>query len=139
MNETDVRNLIEAIYKNRLANDSEACLALFDPQASFRIAGSSEASPIAAGVIGTAALRQALTELVATWVWRKQDIQSITIQGDRAAVHFALETLFTPTGHVVHTELLDLVTVRDNKVVSLVEFVDTAHVSQLVAKAQAAR
>jgi ketosteroid isomerase-like protein len=130
MNNSEMRSLIDSVYKARLANDSEACLAHFSEDAGFRIAGSQDASPIAGAA---ASVRQTISELVATWVWKSQEIRSITIEGNRAAIHFALETVFAPTGALLRTELLDLVTVEAGKIVSLLEFVDTAHVGQVVA------
>lgn len=89
------------------------------------MAGSSAASPVVACSNDADALRRL--------GWRSQEIHSITLQGNRAAVHFKLVAVFTPTGAEVRTELLDLVTVVDDKVTDLVEFVDTAHVAQVVA------
>lgn len=134
MSEESLGSVVESVYRSRLANDVAGCLRHFAPDAAFRIAGSPEASPIAASCNDCESLRRFFSELVATWQWRNQKIESITVQGDRAAVHYRLEALYTPSGDVVHSELLDLLTVRKGKIVSLLEFVDTAFVAGLSAK-----
>jgi len=126
--------LIDVYYRSRLANDVDRCVAHFAPDASIRIAGSHDASPIAGSSSGPMAVRRQTIELIGSWQWLSMRIESMTIEGDRAAVHFQLTTRFQPTGDVVSSELLDLLTVRDGKIVSLVEFVDTALVALLVAK-----
>lgn len=63
------------------------------------------------------------------------DIESMTIDGDWAAVHYRLDAVFIPTGETVNSEVLDLLTVEDGKITSYVEFVDTAAVVALAGKA----
>jgi ketosteroid isomerase-like protein len=130
----DVVALIESFYQARLANDVDRCVAHFAPDASIRIAGSHDASPIAASSSGPMALRRQTIELVGAWQWLSMRIESMTVEGDRVAVQFQLTTKFRPTGDVISSELLDLFTVRDGKVASMVEFLDTALVALLVAK-----
>jgi ketosteroid isomerase-like protein len=132
MTEASIKAIIESVYRHRLANDLEACLSLFSPDAVCRIAGSPEASPIAASCQGTAALRQLLSTLITTWEWKSQKIDSILIQDNRAVVHFQLAAIFKPTETPVNTEIVDILTVRDGKVTSFVEFVDTAHIARIV-------
>ena len=126
--------LIEAFYPSRLANDVDRCIAHFAPDATIRIAGAHDASPIAGSSSGPMALRRQAIELIGSWQWLSMRLESMTIEDARIAVHFQLTTRFVPTGDVVSSELLDLFTVRDGKILSMVEFVDTALVSLLVAK-----
>ena len=126
--------LIEAYYASRLANDVERCVAHFTDDARLRVAGSRDASTIAGSSSGAFALRRQAIELIGAWEWIAMRIESITIEDDRVAVQFQLTTKFRPTGDLVQSELLDLFTLRDGKVASLVQFVDTALVALLVTK-----
>lgn len=126
MTEASIKALIESFQSRRQADDLEGCLNHFTPDAVCRLAGSPQASPIAGTHQGTAAVRQLLSALIDHWQWQAVEIDSITIQGDRAALHFNLTTLYTPTKTLVTTEIVDIITVREGKIASFVEFVDTA-------------
>lgn len=132
-NAAPVRAIVEGFYRSRLANDVDECLKYFAPDANCRIAGSPEASPVAVSANDESSLRRHLSELIAAWDWRAHEVESMTVDGDRAAVHFRLTTAFKPTGDVVSTEVVDLFTVRNGKIVSFVEFVDTALVAKVAA------
>lgn len=131
MDKESVKGAVEALYRARLANDVEGCLCSMGPGASLRIAGSAQASPIPLDVSGEEPLRQVYSQLVAMWKWQRQEILSITVEGDRAVVHFRLHAVFAPTGAPVESELVDIITVRDGKIASVVEFVDTALVARM--------
>ena len=127
-------SVVRAFYASRLANDEARCMASYTPDVVLRVTGSPEACPVATTTSDRESACRLQAEMVANFEWRRQDIESITIQGDRAAVHYRLEAKFNPTGQIVHTELLDVITVRDGKIASLVEFLDTALVARLVTK-----
>ncbi len=131
MTEASIKALIESFQSRRQADDVEGSLKFFSPDAVCRLAGSPAASPIAGTHQGTAALRQLLSALIDNWQWQAVEIDSITIQGERAAVHFKLTTIFKPTKTLVTTEIVDIITVRDGKITSFVEFVDTALVARI--------
>jgi ketosteroid isomerase-like protein len=131
MTETSVKSFVESLHRHRKANDIEGCLAHFSPDATFRMAGSAAASRIAGRYQGTAALRQILSALIADWEWQSANINSITSQDDRVAIHFHLTAVFKPKQAPVDTEIVDILTLRDGKITSFVEFVDTALVAQI--------
>lgn len=138
MGEETVQAVVEDFYRSRLANDPARCVAHFDPQASLRIVGLSDYGTHGPAGKPAKPLLQIYTELAATWEWLSMEIDSLTIQGERAVVHFRLETRFTLTGEVLHTELMDLFTVRHGRIASIVEFVDTARAIELAQRVQAA-
>ena len=131
MTEASVKAMIESFHRHRQANDVEGCLAHFSPDATFRMAGSAKASGIAGSHRGVDAVRQILSALIANWEWKSVRIDSITIQNDRAALHFELSAVYKPNQTPVNTEIVDILTVRDDKITSFVEFVDTALVAKI--------
>jgi ketosteroid isomerase-like protein len=135
MNEESVKAVVEAFYRSRLANDVERCVAHFVADGAVRIAGLPRHSLGDGG--GAESLRQIYVDLIAAWEWRRMQIESMTIQHGRAVVHYRLDVVFRPTGEAFQTELLDVFTVRESKISSIVEFLDTARVEQVVAKVQA--
>ena len=134
MKHANTRALVEAFYQSRLANSVEECLKHFAPGASLRIAGSQDASPIAASASDESSFRHKVSELVTTWEWRSLDVESITVEADRAVVHFRVTAAFKPTGDVVTSELVDLFSVKSGKIASIVEFLDTALAARLAEK-----
>jgi ketosteroid isomerase-like protein len=138
MSQKTVQATVMDFYRSRLANDVSACMAHYAPDAVLRIAGTPGPTSITETASGAEATCRMQSELIAAWEWRDQKIESMTIQGDRAAVHYALTAAFTPTGEVIESELVDIITLRDGKIVSLVEFVDTSRVAQHIASARMA-
>jgi ketosteroid isomerase-like protein len=134
MTDVDTKAVIDSFYRSRLANDVSRCLAHMAPEATIRIAGSPDSSPIASSSKSPGAMRQHVAQLVGGWDWHSQKIHSVTIQDDRAAIHYELTTTFKPTNTRVTSELIDLLTVRDGKITSYIEFVDTALVANLASK-----
>lgn len=130
MTRNEYERLIHTFYENRLANDSEACLAHFSPTASFHLIGTPAAAPSAP--LHPDAVRRQVTDMVHTWEWKKFDLQSIVIDGDRAAIHYRLTAGFKPTRDVLTTDVVDLMTFANGKVTSFIEFVDTAMVERFM-------
>lgn len=133
MSTESVTAVVEAFYRSRLANDVERCVAHFVPHGMLRIAGlESHSTP------GSDAetLRRIYSDLIAAWDWRGMTVDSITVQGGRAVVHYRLDVVFRLTGEAFQTELVDLFTVHEGRITSIVEFLDTARVEQMMKKAE---
>ena len=80
-------------------------------------------------------MRGLLSVLIETWQWKEIDYLSFVIDGDQAAIRYRLTTEFVPLGETVTTEVVDHATLHDGKIVRFSEFVDTALVAKLVARA----
>ncbi|HEX7034149.1 MAG TPA: nuclear transport factor 2 family protein [Pseudomonadales bacterium] len=134
MDRETIVELIQAFYQSRLANSIDSCVGHFAANARLRIAGSTEASPIA-GSSGPETLRRHVAGLVADWEWRSMEIRSLLIDGNRVAVHYRLGTRYVPTGDVISSEIVDLIEISDDgRIGSYIEFVDTAATAALAAK-----
>src|SRR6266403_1750677 len=84
-----------------------------------------------------ARLRDQVTELIRVWTWKKIDTYNLVIDGDTAAVRYQLTAVFNPSGELITTEIVDVVKVSAHKVVEFHQFVDTAAIERLVARAHA--
>jgi ketosteroid isomerase-like protein len=62
-----------------------------------------------------------------------RDVIGAIVEGDRVAVHCRVQLRFIPKNHIFTTDLLDVFTVKDGKIVELVEFLDTALVKSVIA------
>jgi ketosteroid isomerase-like protein len=131
MTRNEYERLIHTFYESRLANDADACLAHFSPTASFRLIGT-PLPPGGAPPPSPDAVRRQVHDMVHTWEWKAFDLQSIAIDGDRAAVYYRLTTAFKPTRDILTTDVVDLMTFANGKVTSFIEFVDTALVERFM-------
>jgi ketosteroid isomerase-like protein len=128
----DVDKLIRDAYAARRLGDVDAVLACFTDQPVFAIAGSTDASPVACRADCSNSLRNALTQLVSAFEFVDQDIRSILVDGDKAAVHWHGRIRSSRTGEEADTEVLDLIRVENGKIASFTQFCDTALAARLV-------
>jgi len=138
MNRAEIESVVREMYSHRLSNSVEDCVACFAPHSMFELCGSSDSSPIPCRCEGDHdALRDILTVLVNTWRWTDIEYRALVIDGDQVSVRYNLTTEFVPLNEVVTTQVLDHLVVREGLIVSLSEFVDTAMVASLAARAEA--
>jgi hypothetical protein len=130
---------LQDFYAARLSNEVDRCMPFFNAHSTFQLAGSANASSVARASDSLAAIRDHVTELVRTWTWKKMEIYNRVIDGDTAAVRYQLTTVFKPSGELITTEIVDVVKVSERKVVEFHQFVDTAAIERLVARAHAAK
>ena len=135
----DLEQWLQDFYQARVSNDIERCMLFFTVHSTFRLAGSMNASSIARSSDSLSAVRDQVMELIRVWTWKKIDIYNVVIDGDTAAVRYQLTTVFNPLGELITTEIVDVVTVSERKVVEFHQFVDTAAIERLVARARAAK
>jgi ketosteroid isomerase-like protein len=67
------------------------------------------------------------------------ELYNRVIDGNTAAVRYKLTTVFNPSGELITTEIVDVVKVSEGRVVEFHQFVDTAAIERLVARAHAAK
>jgi ketosteroid isomerase-like protein len=109
--------------------DYDAMVALCAPSATLRLAGAPEHFAIAGTTRGRAGLRKQF-EALAQFAFANQKMLSLSVDGDRAAVHW--RATFKPTGKSAVTEFCDLWTIQNGKMTSLIQFIDTALVGHMV-------
>jgi ketosteroid isomerase-like protein len=122
----EIRAIIARLYAARKSGDLNALLRFFDENATFAMNGSKQASGIAMEAKGSDEIRAALTNLLDAYDVHEQTILSFLVDDEKAAVHHRSKLKFKPTGEVFDTEMLDLWKFQGDKVVSVIEFVDTA-------------
>lgn len=127
-----VEKLLKAAYAARKRGDVDAVCACFAADPSFVMAGAREASPIAVQCAEGATFRTVMTGMIKTFEWLDHEILSMIVDGPKAAVHWRGRIRSTLTGEEVVTDLVDVVTVADGKIQSLIEFSDTALAAKLM-------
>jgi ketosteroid isomerase-like protein len=118
----EVERLLRELYAARLGGDLEALCRTFAKDSRLDIAGTSYASPMAIRAAGLGEIRSWLALLVKTFQLSDQEILSMIIDGEAAAVHWRARIRSKITGATVLTELVDVVRVRDGRIASYTEF-----------------
>jgi uncharacterized protein (TIGR02246 family) len=118
-----IEKLVRDIYAARARGDYDAMAALCAPDASLRIIGA-DGDAVAGLTSGRSALRERFATL-AQFAFANQEMVSILVEGDRAAVHWRADVTFTPTGKSATTEFCDLWTIENGQMTSLIQFIDT--------------
>jgi ketosteroid isomerase-like protein len=118
----EVERLLRELYAARLGGDLEALCRTFANDARLDIAGTSYSSPMAIRAAGLSEIRSWLALLVKTFQLSDQEILSMIIDGEAAAVHWRARIRSKITGATVLTELVDVVRVREGRIASYTEF-----------------
>lgn len=132
MERQDVHDLIHGVYAARRAGDVAGVLSHFGEQPTFVMAGAPTASAVALSCDNRADLQTALTHLVGAFEFIEQDIHTILVDGNKAAVHWHGRLRSTKTGEIVDTEIVDVVELRDGKIAAMKQFCDTALAARLI-------
>jgi ketosteroid isomerase-like protein len=113
-------------YAARDKGDIDGLMAAFHPNAVFELAGASHAPEVTGAANGHGHIRTALADFIAAFEFIKRDIIGSIVERDRAAVHSRLQVRFIPNNHRFTSEVLDVITFKDGKIIELVEFADPA-------------
>ena len=133
-----LETVINQIYDARIRGDVDEILRHMDEAVEFSIAGCAASSAIPCTVVGTAALRDALGQLISAFEFRDRRMLDVMIDQDRAVVHWKVQVRVPASGEEAETDLLDIVRFRGDKVLSYKQFADTALASRLLASGQQA-
>jgi ketosteroid isomerase-like protein len=122
----EIKAIIARLYAARRGGDLDGIMRFFHDNATFAMSGSKQASGIAVEAKGADEIRVALQNLLNAYDMHEQTILSFLVDDEKAAVHHRSKLKFKPTGEVFDTEMLDLWKFEGDKIVSVIEFVDTA-------------
>ncbi len=122
MDDRDARSVVRALHAARVQGDLEALCRLFADSGAFRIAGSSDGKPIAIAAEGIAQFRPWLSMLVKAFGLSDYQLLRLVVEGDYASAHWMARIYSKITGVGVRTELVDLLQVRQGRIVEYTEF-----------------
>lgn len=128
-----IENLLEELYAARVRGDLETISRLFAANATFQVAGTDDASPMPTSVKGNAGITSLMQGMITNFEVSDFTILEMLIDGPSAAVRWQATFMYTKTGRMFATELADFITVADGKVVSFIEFLDTALAAKVLA------
>ena len=118
MGRTQIDRLLRELYAARSSGDLERVCRVFAADAKFQIAGASEAGPAGIKANGIREFRPLLAFMIKTFKLGALTIRTMEIQEDKATVRWQADVQSRITGATVPTELIDVVEVRDGKIVN---------------------
>jgi ketosteroid isomerase-like protein len=126
MDRTEIEAFVRKLYAARVDGDIDALSQLFAEDAVFQIAGSPEYSMLASLAEGHGTVMSLMRTIVDTFSLSDVAILDLLVDGNKAAVRWRATVHVMTTGQTVTTEIAAFIEIVGGKVVSLIEFVDTA-------------
>jgi len=123
---------VRRAYRARDTGSLDGLMAEFHPDAVFTLAGDKNTTEMAGCMCGHSEVKGAAAKLIDTFEFTQRDILTELVDNDRVAVRSRVTVRSCPTNRTRETEILDLFTIRDGKIVELIEFADTALIKAMV-------
>ncbi len=131
MNNSEALEFLQHFHDRRKRNNPDDIIGLFTEDAVFSIAGQERKESIAVRDCEPGTLPDIARILVAEWEWIDVDFKTVIAEGDLVIARYDLTVRHVPTNRTTVTDIVDFMTVRDGKVASMRQFVDTAHLSAI--------
>ena len=132
MDRHSMLHTVQEAYAARVRGDLDGVMRAFAANASFRINAAPAQPNLAYFTQDADALRGALKQLIDTFVFSDLEIVDSVVEGSKLVVRVVFTVQARPTGKTVKTEVLDLFEFKDDKIVALTQFCDTAVAAQLL-------
>jgi ketosteroid isomerase-like protein len=116
---SEIDRLLRGLYDARLRGDLDGVCRVFSEDAKFRIAGVSHHAVVAVGV---GEIRQWIALLIKTFQLNDHAVLAVIIDEDKAAVQWKADIFSRITGLSVPTDVVDLIELRNERIVSYTEF-----------------
>jgi ketosteroid isomerase-like protein len=136
MDRAQIEAIIDRTYAAREAGDVEALVGMFGPGGVYRVAGATESFPMGADAKGEAAIRERVQGFVRTFQFMQIQPLDLIVEGDKAARRWRARIRHIASGEVYEMEAGDIWTFKDGKVASLIQFVDTAQVAEILRRVE---
>jgi ketosteroid isomerase-like protein len=118
---TQIDRLLRELYAARLSGDLDRMCRAFSADAKFQIASGSATSPVSVKAAGVKEFRPLLALMIKTFKLGALTISTMKVEGDQATVRWQANVRSQITGATVPTEMIDLVEVRDGRIVNFNE------------------
>jgi ketosteroid isomerase-like protein len=114
--------IIGQLHAARVGGDLAGLCRLFADQGRFEIVGASADKPIAIRANGLAEFKPWLSMMVKVFRLTDYTLLSLVVEWPRATAHWRADIYSKVTGVTVSTELVDLVELSEDRILSYTEF-----------------
>jgi ketosteroid isomerase-like protein len=119
---SQIELLLRELYAARLRNDLDGVCRALAENARYQVISAGLASPVAIVSVGSEQYRRLLAQMLKMFSLSDHTIQSVMIDGPKAAVHWKAKVLSKITGAAATTEVVDLFEIKDGRIESYIEF-----------------
>jgi hypothetical protein len=116
------QKLIQQLHAARVGGDLAAICRVFDPDGKYEILGASADKSIAIRAKNLAEFRPWLAMMVKVFRLNNYQLLSLTVEWPRATAHWRADIYSKVTGVTVPTELVDVVELSGEHIVTYTEF-----------------
>jgi ketosteroid isomerase-like protein len=116
------QRLIQSLHAARVGGDLAGMCRVFADDGRFEILGASADKPIAIRAKDLAEFRPWLAMMVKVFRISNYDLLNLTVEWPRATAHWRADIYSKVTGVTVPTELIDVVQMNDERIVTYTEF-----------------
>jgi len=116
------QRIIEKLHAARVAGDLAGMCRLFADTGRFEILGASADKPIAIQAVDLAGFKPWLAMMVKVFKINNYAILSLVVEWPRATAHWRADIYSKVTGITVRTELVDILEVSEERILSYTEF-----------------
>jgi ketosteroid isomerase-like protein len=116
------QRIIEKLHAARVAGDLAGMCRLFADTGRFEILGASADKPIAIQAVDLAGFKPWLAMMVKVFKINNYAVLSTVVEWPRATAHWRADIYSKVTGITVRTELVDIVEVSEDRILSYTEF-----------------
>jgi len=114
--------MVQQVHAARVGGDLVGLCRLFADQGRFEIVGASADKPIAIRTTSIAELRPWLAMMVKVFRLSDYRLLSLVVEWPRATAHWRSDIYSKVTGVTVPTELIDLLELSEDRILSYTEF-----------------
>ena len=114
--------MVRQVHAARVAGNLPALCRLFADQGRYEIVGASADKPIAIRTTSMAELRPWLAMMVKVFRLSDYCLLSLVVEWPRATAHWRTDIYSKVTGVTVPTELIDLLELSEDRILSYTEF-----------------
>jgi ketosteroid isomerase-like protein len=116
------QRIIEKLHAARVAGDLAGMCALFADTGRFEILGASADKPIAIQAVDLAGFKPWLAMMVKVFKINNYSLLALVVEWPRATAHWRADIYSKVTGITVRTELVDILEVSEQRILSYTEF-----------------
>jgi ketosteroid isomerase-like protein len=134
MDRDAVGNMMRSAYEARARGDLVGLMAIFHEQGVFAVnGGGTGVDSLMKPAVGRQAIASVIGDLMRTWRFDNWRERSLTVDGERAVLHWSADVTCLPTGRSAQLDVVDILALKDGKVAEFRQFIDTAHVMAMAA------
>lgn len=133
-NRDQIESKLMALWDARVKEDMDGTLKDIAEDAVFEINARGTGVPgLSAPIKGKAAIREALSQIFATWDFKDWKALDLMVDGDKAMLRWTAKVVCTPTARTDMLECYDLIRFHDGKIVDYRQSTDSAMLMKLSA------